>query len=192
MSLASLTLSEALVPRRTLWREVALVLSGTALIAVAAQIAIPLPFSPVPITGQTLAVLMTGALLGSRRGALSVLAYLTEGAIGFPVFAGSGAGLARLLGPRGGYLVGFVAAAWIVGRLCEVGWDRKLHTAALAMLVGNVVIYLFGLPWLAHFVGIEKVLVAGLLPFVPGDLFKLILAASALPSGWQILEQIGE
>jgi biotin transport system substrate-specific component len=141
----------------------------------------------VPLTGQTFAVLLVGALLGSRRGSLSLLAYLAEGAVGLPVFAGGSGGLARLWGPTGGYLVGFIAAARMVGWLCERGWDRRVRTAALAMLIGNGVIYLFGLPWLAHFVGAERVLALGLLPFMPGDLVKLALAALALPSGWKLL-----
>lgn len=188
---AKLILSEVLVPRRTLWREALLVLGASVLIALAAQVAIPLPFSPVPVTGQTFAVLLVGALLGSRRGALSLLAYLAEGVVGLPVFAGGSGGLVRLLGPTGGYLLGFVASAWVVGWLCEQGWGRRVKTALLAMLAGNIVIYLCGLLWLAHFVGGERVLALGLLPFIPGDLFKLLLAVMLLPWGWKLLSQNG-
>ncbi len=112
-------------------------------IALSAQIAIPLPFSPVPITGQTLAVLLVGALLGSQRGVLAVLVYLTEGFAGLPVFSGGTAGLARLAGPTGGYLVGLLAAAFITGLLAEQGWDRRVGSTLLAMLLGNAAIYAF-------------------------------------------------
>jgi len=188
---AKLILSEVLVPRRTLWREALLVLGASVLIALAAQVAIPLPFNLVPVTGQTFAVLLVGALLGSRRVALSLLAYLAEGVVGLPVFAGGSGGLARLLGPTGGYLLGFVASAWVVGWLCEQGWGRRVKTALLAMLAGNIVIYLCGLLWLAHFVGAERVLALGLLPFIPGDLVKLALATSALSSGQKMLGWAG-
>ncbi len=184
------TLVDYLVWPRTLGRDAALVVAGSLLIALAAQVAIPLPFTPVPVTGQTLAVLLIGALLGSRRGAMSVGLYLAEGALGLPVFAGGASGPARFLGPTGGYLLGFVAAAGVVGYLCERGWDRRVSTAALAMLIGNGVIYLFGLPWLAGFVGIEKVLMAGLWPFIPGDLLKVALAAGLLPAGWHLVRSL--
>jgi len=172
--------------------DAAAIALGSAFIALLAQVAIPLPFSPVPITGQTFAVLLVGALLGRARGGLSVLLYLLEGAAGLPVFAGGTAGLARLLGPTGGYLVGFVVAAAVVGFLAQRGWDRKVGSTALAMLVGNAFIYLFGLPWLAHFVGAEKAVSLGLLPFIPGDLVKLALAALSLPLGWKLLGRLGK
>lgn len=167
--------------------DIASIFCGSLFVALAAQVAIPLPFSPVPITGQTLAVLLIGALLGSRRGASCVLAYLAEGSLGLPVFAGGAAGLARLFGPTGGYLLGFVVAAYVTGLLAERGWDRRAGTALLAMLLGNGVIYAFGLPWLAVFVGMGRALPLGLYPFVAGDLVKLALAALLLPSGWRAL-----
>jgi len=170
-------------------RDFMLILAGSLVVALSAQISVPLPFSPVPVTGQTFGVLLVGALLGSRSGALSLLVYLGEGALGLPVFAGGTGGLVRLAGPTGGYLLGFVAAAFLVGWLCERGWDRRLPTAAMAMLLGNAIIYLFGLPWLAHFVGSDKTLALGLLPFIPGDLSKLILAALALPGGWALVNE---
>ncbi|MEW6232088.1 MAG: biotin transporter BioY [Chloroflexota bacterium] len=170
-------------------RDFMLILAGSLVVALSAQISVPLPFSPVPVTGQTFGVLLVGALLGSRSGALSLLVYLGEGALGLPVFAGGTGGLVRLAGPTGGYLLGFVAAAFLVGWLCERGWDRRLPTAAMAMLLGNAIIYLFGLPWLAHFVGPDKALALGLLPFIPGDLSKLILAALALPGGWALVNE---
>jgi len=179
------------VKRYALLYDVAWIAGGTLFIALSAQVAIPLPFSPVPITGQTLAVLLTGALLDSRRGSLCLLAYLAEGAIGLPVFAGGRAGLAHLMGPTSGYLMGVIAAAFLTGLLAERGWDRRARTTLLAMLLGNAAIYAFGLPWLARFVGGERVLASGLLPFIPGDLLKLILAAMLLPSGWKLLGRKG-
>jgi len=185
-------LAEVAIPGAGVLREALLILGGSALVALASQIAIPLPFSPVPVTGQTFAVLLVGATLGSRRGAFSLMAYLVLGTLWLPVFASGAAGPARLFGPTGGYLLGFIAAAWIVGRLCERGWDRRIATAALAMLVGNVVIYLFGLPWLALFVGADRVLALGLFPFVPGAIIKLTLATLALPTAWKFLGAIGK
>lgn len=169
--------------------DLALILGATLFIALFAQASFPLPFSPVPITGQTLAVLLTGVLLGSWRAGVCLLVYLAEGSMGLPVFAGGKAGVMHLLGPTGGYLLGFVPAAFLVGWLAERGWDRRFNTAFAAMLLGNMVIYLFGLPWLAYFVGGERVLVAGLLPFIPGDLAKLLLATAILPWGWRLLNR---
>lgn len=177
--------------RRAVRYDAALIIGGALVIALGARAALPLPFSPVPITGQTLAVLLVGALLGSRRGALSVLLYLAEGIAGLPVFAGGAAGPAYMLGPTGGYLIGFVAAAWLTGVLAGRGWDRRIGSTALAMLAGNAVIYAFGLPWLAAFVGAENALTLGLFPFLIGDLLKLVLAAVLLPSGWQVLRLWG-
>ena len=174
--------------------DVALILCGSLFIALSAQVAIHLPFSPIPVTGQTLAVLLAGALLGSRRGSLCLLAYLAEGVLGLPVFAGGAAGPARLAGPTGGYLVGFVAAAYVTGLLAERGWDRRVVATLLAMLLGNAAIYAFGLPWLAAFVGSERALSLGFYPFIVGDFLKLALAASLLPSGWRMLglrEKVG-
>jgi len=174
--------------RRFLWLGFAAgVLAGSLLVALSARVAIPLPFSPVPITGQTFGVLLVGACLGSRRGAASLLLYLAEGAMGLPVFAEGKAGVAWLFGPTGGYLFGFVAAAFVVGRLCELGWDRRLGTAAIVFLAGNAVIYWIALPWLACFVGTGRVLTAGLWPFLPGDVLKVILATILLPCGWKLV-----
>lgn len=178
------------IGRRRLAAEVGLVLAASVFIALTAQVSLPLPFSPVPITGQTFGVLLTGAALGWRRGTLAVLAYLAEGSAGLPVFAGGTGGLARLLGPTGGYLVGFVLAALVVGWLAGRGWDRRPLTTALSMLVGNLVIYGFGLPWLAVYVGVDRVLALGLLPFIPGDLLKLALAVAVLPGAWGVLGRL--
>jgi biotin transport system substrate-specific component len=175
--------------RRSAWLyDAALVLAGSLLIALSAQVAVSLPWSPVPVTGQTLAVLLVGALLGSRRGSLAVLTYIAQGLAGLPVFAGGAFGMARLLGPTGGYLVGFVAAAFLVGLLAERGWDRRVLTTAAAMTLGNLVIYAVGALWLAPFVGgLDKALALGALPFIPGDLLKIGAAALLLPAGWKLL-----
>lgn len=177
--------------RHRLLYDVALIVGGSLFVALSARIAIPLPFSPVPITGQTLAVLLVGALLGSRRGASALLLYLLEGAVGLPVFAGGMSGLAYMLGPTGGYLIGFVCAAFVAGLLAEKRWDRRPQKSALAMLLGNLVIYVCGLSWLARFVGVDKALALGFCPFIAGDLMKLALATVLLPSGWKIVEGLG-
>ena len=178
--------------RSALLYDAALVLGASLVIALSAQVAIQLPFSPVPITGQTMAVLLVGALLGSRRGALAVLAYIAQGLAGLPVFAGGVAGLARLFGPTGGYLVGFVAAAFLVGWLAERGWDRRFGTTLAAMTLGNLVIYSVGAAWLAVFVGgLSGAWSLGVLPFLPGDALKIVLAAVLLPGGWKLLGMRG-
>jgi biotin transport system substrate-specific component len=174
---------DALWPNIDRKREVILILVCSWLIALSAQVVIPL--QPVPVTGQTLGVLLTGALLGSKRGAITVLAYLFQGAVGFPVFAGGTSGLAKLVGPTGGYLMGFVAAAFVVGWLSEKGWDRRFITMIFSMVIGNGVIYASGLPWLAIFVGWGAVIKLGLAPFVVGDILKIALAAIALPQIWR-------
>lgn len=184
------TLAAAVLPQTTVWQQLGLVVAFSALNALAAQVSFPLPFTPVPLTGQTFAVLLTGALLGSRLGALTLLAYLAEGLVGLPVFAGGKAGPAALLGPTGGYLVGFVASAYVVGWLAERGWDRRPGTTALAMAIGNVVIYAAGASWLAQFVGLPQAFQLGILPFLPGDLIKLLLATALLPTGWRLVGRV--
>lgn len=171
--------------------DVTLIVGGSLLIGLCAHIKMWLPFSPVPVTGQTFAVLMLGLLLGARRGCLAVLAYIIEGAAGLPVFA-AGLGPAALLGPTGGYLFGFIPAAYITGRLAEKGWDRRFGTTVLAMIFGNLAIYSFGLLWLGILTGFSyTVLTLGLYPFIIGDSFKIILAAILLPSGWKLLRRGG-
>ena len=162
------------------------VICGSLILCLSAQIKVYLPISPVPITGQTFAVLMLAALLGSRRGVLAIIAYLVEGVLGLPVFAG-GIGLAALIGPTGGYLIGFIAVAYVVGRLAEMGWDRRVSTTILAMLAGEIVLYTFGVCWLAIMTNIRTALVIGLYPFIVGDILKIALAAAVLPAGWKLL-----
>jgi biotin transport system substrate-specific component len=169
-------------------RDMMLILTGSLFVAMMAQVRIPLPFTPVPLTGQTFAVLLAGIALGSRRGSASMLLYLILGAIGLPVFAGGTSGLATVAGPTGGYLIGFLGAAWVAGRLAEHGLDRNFRSIWLVFLAGEAVIYLFGLPWLSLYVGVQKVMVAGLIPFLPGDLVKLVAGTLVLPSIWKLIE----
>jgi len=171
--------------------DLGLVTAGSLLVALAAQVAVPLPFTPVPVTAQPFAVLLVGAALGARRGALAMLLYLAEGAGGWPVFAGGAFGAARLLGPSGGYLVGFVPAAFVTGALAERGWDRRFVTTWAAMALGSAALYACGLPWLARFVGADRAVALGLAPFLVGDVLKQLLAALALPFGWRAAERLG-
>lgn len=153
------------------------VLGASLLMATVAQVNIPLPFTPVPVTLSSLAVFLIGAALGPRKGALALMAYLAEGCAGLPVFAGGAAGAAVLIGPRGGYLVGFVVAAWVAGWMSERGGCRSFGRVAVAMVVAHACIYAVGLPWLGLYVGMANVVAMGLLPFVVGDLLKIVLAA---------------
>lgn len=173
--------------------DVALVVGGSVLIALCTQVAIG---APVPVTGQTFAVLMVGALLGSRRGALAVLAYIVQGLAGLPVFAYGNSGLKALAGPTGGFLVGFIAAAYVVGTLAERGWDRRASTTVLAMILGNATLYAGGLAWLSVLVyllgrPLGGVLAVGLYPFLLGDPVKIALAAAMLPTGWKLIRHFG-
>ena len=189
VSTARLTFMDVAISRTGLLWDVVLVVGFACLTAAFAQISFWI--GPVPVTGQTFAVLLAGALLGSRRGALSQLSYLAIGATGIPHWfaLGGPVGIARLIGPTGGYLIGFVAVAFVVGWLAERGWDRRIWTAALAMLAGEIVLFVFGLSWLAHFVPGDTVLQAGLYPFIIGDLIKVVAAALILPSGWLLLRR---
>lgn len=173
--------------QQSAWTDLALILGGSLVIAASAQIAIPLPFTPVPITGQTLGVLLVGIALGSRRGALAVLAYLAEGAAGLPVFAQLRGGAAVLFGPTGGYLFGFAAAAWVVGALAERGFDRSLQKTLLAFALGNSIIYALGLAWLSRFVPWPTTIAAGMTPFLIGDTLKAMVAALLLPGVWKLV-----
>jgi len=188
-------------------RDALLVLGGTALIVLGARISFYLPFDPlVPVTAQTFSVLLTGAALGIRRGVVATGLYLLLGAIGLPVFAwdaqaqayASGIGTIATLGPggvvlggTGGYLVGFVLASAVVGRLAELGWDRKVGGAVVAMLIANVLVYAIGLPWLALAASLSPgdTLLYGLYPFIPGDALKLLAAAGLLPAAWWVVRR---
>ncbi|MDA3871286.1 MAG: biotin transporter BioY [Candidatus Marinimicrobia bacterium] len=153
--------------------NVMLVLSGSILIALFSQIAINIPFSLVPITGQTLAIMLVGALLGSKKGSLSVITYLTEGVIGIPVFANFSGGIQHLIGPTGGYLISFVFVAFIIGYLFEKGFDKSLIKNLIAIFLSHIIIFGIGLTWLGLYIGSDKVFAIGLFPFIPGAIIKI-------------------
>jgi biotin transport system substrate-specific component len=179
-------------------RDIALVAAGALLIALSAAVSIRLPDNPVPITGQTFGVLLAAGALGGRRGIAATALYVLFGVIGLPAFAEGKGGVGAIaavddgrlvLGATGGYLIGFVLASALVGRLAERRWDRRLPGALGAMLVGNAVIYLVGLPWLAAATGFsaDESIAKGLLPFVLGDALKILLAGAALPAAWWLV-----
>lgn len=190
------TLFEQILPgnvsQGTVWTRNALaIIAGSILLTLSAKLS--LPFYPVPVTLQTLVVLCLGMVLGPRLGAAAVIAYLAQGAIGLPVFAGSpekGIGLAYMLSTTGGYLLGFVAAAYAVGLLAERRWDRSKLTTIAAMIIGNAIIYAFGLVWLGSVVGWDKPILAwGMTPFLLGDLAKILIAAALLPAAWKFFKR---
>lgn len=173
------------------WQSLLLVVGGSLALWVSAKIQVP--FYPVPVTMQTFVLLTLAMALGARLAVGMVALYLLEGALGLPVFAGTperGIGLAYMLGPTGGYLLGFVLAAALCGWLAERGWDRRFALTALAMLAGNALIYAPGLLWLGAVVGWDKPILAwGLLPFLYGDALKLALGALVLPVAWRLLRR---
>ena len=193
------TLSVAFFPKETLLRQALLVVGAVVFIALAAQVTWNYPFietkagNPVPITGQTFAILVTGVLLGARLGTAAVLAYLVAGIVGAPVFAEWSRYYTAFAGATGGYLIGFLPAAFIVGWFAERGWDRSMWLL-LPMLIANAIIYVPGLIWLNGWLAIMDFPVdtfeAGLWPFIPGDLAKLVAAALVLPAGWTLRERL--
>jgi biotin transport system substrate-specific component len=171
-------------------KSAALVVAFSLLVALAAQVVIPLPFTPVPLTGQTFAVLLAGALLGPRLGALAMLAYLAEGAAGLPFFRGGAGGVGHFYGPTAGYLLAFPLAAFVTGHLAERGWDRRFLTAAAAMALGSLVILAGGWAWLTLlFRTAAEAFRLGVAPFLLGDVVKIALAAALLPAGWALLRR---
>jgi biotin transport system substrate-specific component len=186
------TLRLAFFPRSSVLTDALLVLGGAGFVALAAQIEIHLGFTPVPITLQTFAVLLVGAALGSVLGVAALGLYLVLGLVGAPVYAGGESGWEWIEGATGGYLVGFVLAAGVAGLLAERQWDRRLATAVTALLTGSVLIYVFGLPWLAHVadLGWQETFEQGLYPFVVGDLAKLYLAGALLPAAWGLVKRL--
>jgi biotin transport system substrate-specific component len=177
-----------LLPRSAV-REVLLVAFGVLLTALVAQVVIPLPFTPVPITGSTFAVLLLGAAFGPARGAASLGAYLLVGALGVPVFAEASGGFQVFAGVTGGYLVGFPIAALAVGALARRGWDRSVLGMGGAFLIGSLIVYAIGVPWLAIVTGMSlpAAIAAGAVPFLVGDAVKAVLAAGALPLAWRLV-----
>jgi biotin transport system substrate-specific component len=173
-------------PKVSNWvRDLSLIIAGSLLVAVLAQIEIPL--QPVPITGQTFAVLLIGALLGSKRGAAAMIVYIIEGAIGLPFFAGGASGVGILTGFTAGYLVGFIVAAYVIGLLAERGLERSFRTSIVPFLIGTLIIYLFGAAWLAIVLGsLKDAIMGGVVQFLIVDAIKLIAAALALPAAWKL------
>ena len=188
-----ITLADFLVPIRvgertpTRLRHIALVAVGALFVAACAQVYIPT--QPVPFTGQTFGVLLVGGALGFRRGLLALLLYIAIGAIGIPVFAQGRAGVAIVQGATGGYLIGFVVAAAIVGRLAELGWDRKIVGSLTAMAIGTAVIYAIGVPWLKFVLNLpwETAIAEGMTKFLIWDAAKLAVAAGVFPLAWWII-----
>ena len=180
-------LSTRILPRHAVITA-ALVIGFALLTAAAAQVRVPLPFTPVPVTGQTFAVLLAGAALGSRAGAASQGLYVLLGLGGLPFFSGGNGGWDYATGPTLGYLVGFVVAAAVVGSLAERQQDRTIATALPAFLAGTVVIYLFGVAWLMASLptDLTDALVKGMVPFVVGDVLKVALAGTLLPAAWKL------
>jgi len=170
-------------------RQVGLVIGFSLLTALAAQVVIPI--GPIPVTGQTFVVLLTGALLGSRLGAMAMIAYLIEGASGLPFFQSGHFGLLYMMGPTGGYLIAFPAAAYVTGAFAEHGWDRRFLTAAAAMAIGSIIIMLSGWAWYSVVLHTSPLLTlyATVIKFIPGDIIKITLAAAVLPSGWKLVRK---
>lgn len=191
MTSSAATLRFAAVPRVGVLTDLVLVAAGASLIAASAQVSIPLPVTPVPVTGQTFAVLLVGASLGTIRGGSSAALYVLIGIAGAPVYADGAHGWSVITGASGGYLVGFILAAALTGRLAEQRWDRRFSSAIGAILTGNVIIFLVGLPWLAVVLdtSLEETLEYGLYPFIPGEILKLYLAAGLLPTVWRLVNK---
>jgi biotin transport system substrate-specific component len=167
-----------------------LVIGASVLVAIAAQIAIPIPFSPVPLTLQPIAVLLVGVALGSTRGAAALALYLFEGASGLPVFAQGHGGALWLLAPTAGYLFSYPAAAWIAGWFSERGWGSSAVRAVAGMLTALAVIYLGGWSWLSLLIGPQKAFVAGVAPFILADILKIAIGAALLPQAQKLVARI--
>lgn len=182
----------SIFPRASLAVDALLAITGAALIAVAAQVTIALPFTPVPITGQTFAVASTAAALGMWTGAASSIVYVAAGLVGLPVYADGGSGWHSLSSASGGYLIGFIGCALLVGWCGDRGWTSRFSSATGAMLLGETVIYACGLLWLRHVLhtSLERTLELGLYPFVVGDLLKLYAAAAALPAAHRLVVRL--
>jgi biotin transport system substrate-specific component len=185
---SNITLIDKVFPWSHSARTAVLVVAGALLTAIGAQIEIP--WYPVPFTLQPLAVLLCGLVLGSKKGALSQLSYLAMGSVGLPVFAGGAFGFAKLLGPTGGYLCGFVVAAYVLGLLAEQEWDRKPFKLFGAMLIGNAIILGLGTFWLSKYFGMEVAVQKGLLPFISCDIVKDVIVALMLPTAWRFVNAV--
>jgi biotin transport system substrate-specific component len=185
----SRTFAQRLRLKENLTLDVIGIVLGSVCVGLSSQFAFYTPWSPVPISGQTFAVLLTGAVLGAKRGGLSMALYLAGGVMGLPVFAGGTGGAAVLFGPSVGYLAGFIPAAMAVGALAEKGFDKRWYTLLAAFAVGQAIIYACGISRLTAFVDVRQVIKVGVLPFLPGDAIKAGLAMVLLPSAWKLVKQ---
>ncbi|MFA7123714.1 MAG: biotin transporter BioY [Candidatus Delongbacteria bacterium] len=160
----------------------------SAVLGIAALSQIIIPLYPVPFTGQTLGILLSAGILGRKKGMLAVLSYILLGTMGMPFFAGGNFGLARLAGPTGGYLTGFIAASFIVGYLSDKGYFKNFTMSVICMTAGNLVIYISGVIWLSEFIRTSDLLATGVYPFIPGDMIKIVIAASLVPAARKYLK----
>ena len=191
MSLSATSLRTSLIPRSTALSNAVLVVSGVLGLAALAQIAIPVPGSPVPVTGQTLGVLILGTTYGSTLGVTTFAMYILAGIAGAPVFANSGHGLDRIVGATGGYLIGMLVATFVLGLLARFRLDQKFVTALPSMLIGTVITFSFGLIWLYQYTGQSWswTVNAGLTPFILGEVLKIAIAGTSLPAIWRIVNR---
>ena len=191
LPIAPLTLRAAIFPRANSLTNSLLALGGAGFLAVMAQIAIPVPGSPVPVTGQTLGVLLIGASYGPALSISTVALYLAIGAAGAPIFSNGGSGFAKLVGPTGGYLAGMVLTSLVLGYLATKKWDARFRTALQAMLIGEVLTFIPGLIWLQHATGKDWswTISAGFTPFILGEAIKIALAAVTLPAIWKVVDK---
>ena len=191
MSIATTTLRTAVFPRSTALTNAGFVITGVAFLSLLAQIAIPVPGSPVPVTGQTLGVLLLATSYGAKLGTTTFFTYLLAGALGAPVFANGGSGIERIVGATGGYLVGMLLTSALLGYLGGRRWDQKFKTALPAMLIGNVITFGFGLLWLHQYTGKDWAwtISAGFTPFIIGEILKIAIAGTSLPLIWQFVQR---
>ena len=191
MSLSATSLRSSLIPRSTALSNAVLVVSGVLGLAALAQIAIPVPGSPVPVTGQTLGVLILGTTYGSTLGVTTFAMYILAGIAGAPVFANSGHGLDRIIGATGGYLIGMLVATFVLGQLARFRLDQKFLTALPSMLIGTITTFSFGLVWLHQYTGQSWswTINAGLTPFIVGEVLKIAIAGTSLPAIWRVVNR---
>ena len=191
MSLSATSLRTSLIPRSTALSNAVLVVSGVLGLAALAQIAIPVPGSPVPVTGQTLGVLILGTAYGSTLGVTTFAIYILAGVAGAPVFANSGHGLDRIVGATGGYLIGMLVATFVLGQLARFRLDQKFLTALPSMLIGTITTFSFGLVWLHQYTGQswDWTIKAGLTPFIVGEILKIAIAGTSLPIVWRVVNR---
>ena len=191
MSLSATSLRATLMPRTSALTNTLLVVSGVFALAILAQIAIPVPGSPVTVTGQTLGVLLIGTAYGSTLGVTTFALYLLVGIAGAPVFANNGFGIDRVIGATGGYLIGMLLATYVVGQLARLRLDQKFLTALPSMLIGTIITFGFGLLWLHQYTGQSWgwTISAGLTPFIAGEVFKIAIAGTSLPIIWRLINR---